>query len=343
MSQLSCQKFGNWLRKGDDAKIKVFFLFLFFSVLPIGNTELKTSALLSADQTNKTEENVLLYNSLEGKSFKLSEDFKPYVTNSFYFNPNNRDHFQLNGNYEDLKSHSFKVLETGVVTAADTNKRRPIFSEYRYYQEEIDGELYKRDRTYSTKVLTDNGFVFYLSGNTKIESLLSIIVNADDSKIDNKDIFWLFGDKPFEKLILAANVEFDKFMKTYNISTPFYNNILIRGSVDAKTIQVVSIQLYADLVFTKKWGNIDNAVDTEGNSHKVTKISTDIDVDVSPITGSILTETIGISLDQTFLEKHRNGFEIKVYGSQEQVITVPGQLIESFLLGINDVVNQSKK
>jgi len=343
MSQLSCQKFGNWLRKGDDAKIKVFFLLLFFSVLPIGNTVLKTSALLSADQTNKTEENVHLYNSLDGKSFKLSEDFKPYVTNSFYFDPNNRDYFQLNGNYEDLKSHSFKVLETGVVTVADTNKRRPIFSEYRYYQEEIGEELYKRDKTYSTKVLTDNGSVFYLSGATRFESLLSIIVNNDGLKIDNKDIFLLLGEKPFEKLILVANVEFDKFMKIYNISTPFYNNLLIRGSVDTKSKQVINIQLYADIVFTKKWGNIYAAIDTDGNSHKVTKISTDIDVDVSPITGSILTETIGILLNQTFLEKHRNGFEIKVYGSQEQVITVPGQLIESFLHGFDDVVNQSKK
>jgi hypothetical protein len=324
-------------------KIKVFFLVLFFSVLPIGNTEFQISVLLSADQTNKTEENVHLYNSLEGKSFQLSEDFKPYVTNSFYFDPYKRDHFQLNGNYEDLKSQSFKVLETGVVTAADLNKRRPIFSEYRYYQEEIDGELYKRDKTYSTKVLTDNGSIFYLGGGTKIESLLSSIVNTDNSKIDNKDIFLLFGDKPFEKLILAANVEFDKFLKIYNISTPFYNDILIRGSVDAKTNQVINIQLYADLVFRKKWGNIDNAVDTDGNSHKVTKISTDIDVDVSPITGSILTETIAISLNLTFLEKHRSGFEIKAYGTKEQVITVPGQLIESFLLGINDVVNQSKK
>lgn len=330
MSQLSCLKYGNCLSKGSYVKIKVFFLVLFFSVL------------LSANQTNNTEENVLLYNSLDGKSFKLSEDFKPYVSNSFYFDPNNRDHFQLNGNYEDLKSHSFKVLETGVVTVADTNKKRPIFSEYRYYQDEIGGELYKRDKTYSTKVLTENGSVFYLNGATRFESLLSIIVNNDGLKIDNKDIFLLLGEKPFEKLILVANVEFDKFMKIYNISTPFYNDILIRGSVDAKTNQVVNIQLYADLVFTKKWGNIDKAVDTDGNSHKVTKISTDIDVDVSPITGSILTETIGISLDLTFLEKHRNGCEIKVYGSKEQVITVPGQLIESFLLGINNVVNQSK-
>ena len=331
-----------------DMKIKrIFSVLLLLMVLigcqttGIGTSKLQTSVSSSTDDAKKTQENLLLYESLEGKSFRIAESFKPYITNSFFFAPYKEEHFQPKGNYEYLKSQSFKVLETGVITAADSRSRRPLFSEYRYFQEEIDGELYKRDKTYSTKVLTENNSVFYLSGRTDLESLLFSIVNADGSKIGNKDIFLLLGDKPFEKLILAANVEFDKFKKLYNVSTQFYNDLLIRGSVDAKSNQVISIQLYADLVFLGEWGNIDNAVDTDGISHEVTKISSD--VDSSPILGSILTETIGISLNRAFLEKHRIGFEIKVYGSKEKIISVPGQLIESFLLGLDEAIAQSKK
>ncbi|MFQ5346443.1 MAG: hypothetical protein ACE5ED_01195 [Rhodothalassiaceae bacterium] len=149
------------------------------------------------------------------------------------------------------------------------------------------------------------------------------------------------GDRPLEKLKLTADIKYDKFVKSYDVSTPFYDNMLIRGSVDAKSNRIIYVQLYTDLVFFEEWGYIETSIDTDGNRHEVTQISSDVDC-YSEFLGCELTEGIGITLSKDFLESHRNGFEIKAYGAQEKIITVPRQLIESFLLGLDKAIQQSK-
>lgn len=284
------------------------------------------------------------YDSIEGKSFRLNESFKPYVTNHFFFDPDKVRVRQLDKNhYEALRTQNFKVIETGVVTVEDIKSKQPYLSMYRYFEEEIGGNLYKRDKSFSTKVLTEDCTTYYLHGGTSIESLRYSIIASDGSKISDNDVLWLIGDKPLEKLTLKASIEFDRFEKMYKIATPFYNDRLIRGSVNANNHSVSYIQLYIDLIFFDKWGFINNAVDTDGKYHEVTKISMDTDCSNFDIVGCILTETVGISLYREFLEKHSDGFEIKVFGTKEKIVKVPGIMVKSFLSGLESAIYQSKK
>lgn len=281
-----------------------------------------------------SKDNGCNYEALPGKSYIINERFKPNITNNFFIDPDKEKHKQLDKNdYQSLISQRFKIVETGIITAEDLKSRAPNLGNYRYKEEEIDGEVYNRDKTYSTKVLTENCTTYYLSGATTKSSLHAYIKNMDGSVIDDKDVLSLIGTKPLQVLELKHELHYDKFEKIYKITTPLFKDQLLRGSVSAKTNEIINIQLYINFKFFDKWGNIQRAVDTDGNRHEVTKISTDSDCS-SRFSGCLLTETIGITLGSEFLEKNKDGFEIKATGTQERVISVPGKLVKSFLTGI---------
>ncbi len=289
--------------------------------------------------TSTPKENFCNFSSMSGKSYKIADRFKPYITNSFFHDADDEKYKQLDkSDYQSLISQKFKVMETGIITAEDKKSRQPYLESYRYREEVIDGELYKRDKAFSTKLVTEDCTEYYLSGGTTKSSIITDIQNADGSNIDDKDVFQLIGVKPLQKVDLEAELKFDKFEKTYKISTPFFREQLIRGAVKVKTNEVFAVQLYTSLKFLGSWGNIQSAIDLDGNRHEVTKISHDSDCS-SRISGCILTETIGISLTPEFLEKNKEGFEIKASGTQERVISVPGKLVKSFLIGLNKAKN----
>jgi hypothetical protein len=96
------------------------------------------------------------------------------------------------------------------------------------------------------------------------------------------------------------------------------------------------------LTFFDKWGFISNALDTDGVSHDVVKISSDTDCSHSDLLGCKLTETIGVALTEKFLNKYINGFEIKVYGTKEKIIKVSGEAVKGFVSGIEKAKKMAK-
>lgn len=283
------------------------------------------------------------FDQIPGKMYLIAPDFKKYVTNSFFFDPSQEAVRQLDkGNYSSLISQQFKVVETGVVTQEDITSRQPYLSKYRYNEDEIKGIPYIRDKAYSSKLVTSDCSIYYLSGATIIKSLLSSVVNLDGSKINEDDVLALYGSKPFKKKSMEASVEYDRFEKKLKVSTPYYNNMLIRGSIDTKSQSVSYLQLYVNLTFFDKWGFVSNSIDTDGKSHEVVKISTDTDCSNSDMFGCKLTETIGITIDEDFLNRNRSGFEIKVSGTKEKIVKVSSHVIEGFLLGLNKAKGQAK-
>jgi len=282
------------------------------------------------------------YGSIEGDEYTLTDSTKPYVTNIFFYDSTKEKVWQLDkGMYTDLVSGNFKVVEVGVVTQEDINAKKPFLSKYRYFQEEYNGELLKRDKSFSTKVVTQNCSVYYLHGGTGKKSLTSSIAKSTGESLSDKDVMKVFGKTVFVELDLAASIKYDKFDKRYKVTTPTHNKMLLRGSINEDTHGVSYIQLYADLTFLEKWGFVKHATDTDGVNHEVTKISTDTDCS-SRVLGCVLTETIGVSLSRDFLEQKKEGFEIKVYGTKEAILKVPGKLVESFLEGLDQAVSKSK-
>lgn len=289
-----------------------------------------------------SKDNACNYESLPGKSYIISEHFKPYITLEFFFNPEKEKYLQSDENdYERLITQKFKIVETGIITAEDLKYRAPYLERHRYKEEEIDGELYKRDRTYSTKLVTEDCTLYYLSGEAGKSSILPNILNEDGSKVGEKDVLSLIGTKPLQKADLNADIKFDKFEKIYKVSTPFFKDQLLRGVVSAKNNEIINVQLYTNLKFLGNWGNIQSAIDTDGTHHEVTKISSDTDCS-SQFSVCHLTETIGITLSPEFLEKNKDGFEIKASGTQERIISVPGNLVKSFLTGIDKAISMKR-
>lgn len=283
------------------------------------------------------------FDQIPRKAYLISPSFKTYITNSFFFDPSKESVWQLDkSKYSSLISQEFKVVETGVVTQEDIKSRLPYLSEYRFDEDEIGGIPHIRDKAYSSKLVTSDCSVFYLNGNTNVKSLLSSVVNLDGSKINEDDALALYGTKPFKKKNMDASVEYDRFEKTLKVASPYHDNMFIRGSINTKNQSVSNLQLYVDLAFFDKWGFVSNALDTDGINHEIVKISTDTDCSNSDLFGCKLTETIGITIDEDFLNRNKNGFEMKVFGTKEKIIKVSSHMIEGFLLGLNKAKDQAR-
>lgn len=278
------------------------------------------------------------FNAIAGKPYRIADIYNQYVTNSFFYNPNQEKVWQLDKkNYRALVAEKFKVLETGVITAEDNKSRQDFLSNYRYSDEEIDQVLYKKDRAYSTKVVTEDCTVYYLSADSSASTLREFIVNADRSKIDDKDVMALYGPQPLQKMSMGASIEYDRFDKRLKIKTPFFDDKMIRGSISTRDNSITLIQLYTSIKFLDDWGHLSYATDTEGNRHEVIKIADDADCQDNPFSEHKcrLTETVGVSLSKDFLERHKEGFELKVAGSQEKIVKVSGAMVNGFLESLN--------
>lgn len=281
---------------------------------------------------------------ITGDTYRLADKSKQYVTLFFFYDPTKEKIWQREiSAYSALVSGGFKVVKTGLVTAEDKGAQRPFLAKYRYKQEEFNGDLLKRDKAFSTKVVTQGCDIYYLYGGTAKKSLMSSITKENGASLTDNDALALFGKESVSELNIDSKVEYDRFEKVYKVTTPRHKSMLLRGSVVESTREVSYIQLYADVTFLEKWGFVKNAVDTDGNYHKVTKIGSDTDCS-SKVLGCVLTETIGVSLSRQFLEeKKTKGFEIKVYGAREAILNIPSKLILSFLAGLDEGKSKTKE
>ncbi|MGD9707459.1 MAG: hypothetical protein AB7V07_07355 [Candidatus Delongbacteria bacterium] len=282
-----------------------------------------------------------IYDELEGNEYKLTELIKTYVTNHFFYDPERESLYQNNKNhFKALQNQNFKVLKTGCITVDDVKIKQRYFGEYRYYDEVITGELFVLDKSFSTKIITEDCTVFYFGLRGGVHSLKSDILLADGSEISDEDILDLIGNEPLKKQTLEASINYDRFEKIYKVKTPMFDDIFIRGAINEKDQQISFIQLYLNVLFIENWGFISNAIDIDGNSHEVTKISSDVN---SYSFGTTLTETIGVCLDRDFLEKHKDGFELKLFGRKEEIIYIHGLMVRSFLKGLDLAIEETKK
>jgi hypothetical protein len=269
-----------------------------------------------------------IYNEVDSKEFILTDLMKQYVTNDFFYDPGVESLFQNNKNhYKALQSQNFKILETGLITADGISARKSFLQKYRYDDVVLDGELYVLDNSFSTKIITEDCTIFYLSLKGNLKSLQSSILLANGSGISDADLFQILGKEALKKETLEASINYDRFEKVFKVRTPMFEEKFLRGAVSENSQDISYIQLYLDVLFLGEWGFINNAIDTDGNFHEVTKISSDVD---SHSFGTSLTETVGVTLYREFLEKHKDGFELKLVGKQERIINIYGTMVKSF-------------
>lgn len=272
------------------------------------------------------------YQNISGNEYIISPRYAPYVMNDFFYDPNSEKLSQREtSKFSSLINSPFKIFKTGITTVDDLKNRQPFNDGYRYEEVNYNGVPYKRDKTFSTQIITSDCSIYYISGDNIAIALQTEILNKDRTKPHENDLKKFISPTSLQEIDLSASMHHDNFKKVTKFETPAFDNALIRGAIDDKNNNLLFIQLYVNLIFFNDWGNISSAYDTEGNLHKVVKIHTDVDCSNSSILGCKLTETVGAELDKNFLINHKDGFEIKFSGSQDSVVKIPKKMVTSII------------
>lgn len=282
------------------------------------------------------------YEGIKSNEYKLPDSVKKYVVLYFFIDPD-KDRLSSSQRSErklsPLKENNFKVLETGLSTKAhDSFKRMKKFNE----DVEISGKAYTLDKSLSTKLVTSTCDVFYTNLDHPFSNNYwsSVYSKADGSPIKNEDLLEIMG-KALQPKDTSAKVTYDRFEKVVNITTNEFNNMLIRGSYNPVTKKNLFVQLYLDVTFLESWGNIKLAYDTDGVAHDVVAINHDADCS-NRYLGCKMEETLGVTLSEDFLRKNKNGFELKLKGKQDKIISVSPDLVKSFLDGLDKAKTEYK-
>jgi len=245
----------------------------------------------------------------------------------------------LENDLNSINTRPFKVIGAGTDKFSYVIYRH--ISKKSEREELINGIPHLHDSKFATKLLTNDCTLYFLSGEAISYELLNNIQHAHGGKINDDDLLTLFGKNALDVVDMEPKLKYDSFDKIINIETPFYNSMMLRGSINAKSKNLILLQLYADLHFYDKWPHISIAKDENGINHKLVKISEDADCsDVVDMGGCYLTETVGVSLSESFLIKNKNGFKLKLSGKYSQVITIPSYMIVGFLNGLDKVRNK---
>ncbi len=291
-----------------------------------------------APQVFKTNDEKCSYGEIKGKEYKYKGKYK-YMNITFLHNPNLQSYEQMGDKVYKPLIKGFKVLETGLTTAENKYYNdSSILSSLRYDKEAIEhNDIYILDGGVSTKIVSEKCQIFYTQIKY-VSRFRDALSNIDGTELSIEDIRNIAGSQNFAKTDFKATMKYDRFEKIHKIRTPELHSSFVRGSL--KDGNILYVQLYTSLYFNGKWGFIDKSIDTDGNKHTVVKITTD--TDCSRSSGCRLTETIAISLSIDFLKRNKKGFEIKAYGSKEKIIKVPGAMVRSFLLGVENAKKQTK-
>lgn len=291
----------------------------------------------SSDSASTNNDQTCSFSELPGNEYRIAPEYRQYITNDFFYDPEVVEVYQLDkSKFSSLTNQNFKVLETGVVTAEDRQSRQSYLSPYRYNEVEIDGTPYMLDKSFSTKLVTEDCSIFYLGGSMLPGSLTSNIQLASGEPITSNDLLMIIGTEPLAKRQMKAKVTFDEFDRLYRIRTPAHDDMLLRGIYKPETNDLMLVQLYTNLLFFDDWGNISRAVDDSGTTRELTRIDTDIDCSSSELFGCRLTETVGVTLSEQFLIDNQDGFRVKFSGTQEKVIAVKPFMIQGFLAGVKE-------
>lgn len=278
------------------------------------------------------------YSDTEGVEYKVSDKNARYITQDFQAFPDKDAYDQRDLSYYDsLINNSFKVTKTDATTL-DSVKYAGFLSKYRLGDVVIDNKAYITDAFYNIQITTSDCKKFYYSPSRKdLKSLQYDFIRTDGQTITSKNYFDFLGSA-VKKADIKTTSEYDKFEKKTLVKTDYFDRYLIRGMFDKTNKKYSVIQIYLDTtVLTKalaeerSWNNIGIAKDTDSNSHQVVQISRKPDCSDTTLFGCTLYETIGIDVSEQFLRKHKDGFELKMIGSNTFVKEINGDVVQSFL------------
>lgn len=290
------------------------------------------------------------YSDTAGIEYNVSDKSGRYITLDFQAFP---DIDRFDSKQRDLKSYDslinlpFKVTKTDATTL-DSMKYAGFLSKHRLGDVVVDNKAYITDAFYNIQVTTSDCERFYYNPSRKdLHSLQYNFIRTDGKPITSQNYFDFLGSA-VRKADIKTTSEYDKFEKKTLLKTDYFNQYLIRGMFDQTNKKSSVIQIYLDTtVLTKalaeerSWNNISVAKDTDGNSHQVVQISRKPDCSNTKLFGCTLYETIGIDVSEQFLRKHKDGFELKMIGSNTFVKEINGDVIKSFL-GEIDRLKSSK-
>ena len=271
------------------------------------------------------------YDSINSPEFKLTKDL--YTSSYFTHSPDGKG-YKYSDYYDSLKIEPFKL--TGVTEAkVDKYSSYDILHKGKEYLR-LEGDImYKLTLPNEvTQVVTKSCDVYWLK---KDNLNFDYITRADGSELNLSDNILIYGENNLTPLVMRPlESEKDKFKKTNTLRGIEYKGRFFRtwASTETNKLLTPSAQLYTTLVFNE-WAHVERAYDESGKKYEITKIGTDTSCSQY---GCTLYEYVGLDLPISFLEKHKNGFEIQFEGNQKQVVVISGYQVQQLLLGINGYI-----
>lgn len=283
-----------------------------------------------------SSDNSCNYASISGTSFTPTVMTRRYITNRFKSSPDSYEPQLSNKDYfSPLQTESFKF----------TGKTIPKKLSSTYKKEdrvEVDGNPYVFSGFEWAEVVTESCKLYWYDRGNYVKVMKEEVVKSNGTDFTIADYKSFFGEKNFRELVISpAEVERDKFKETITIRGDYDDGILLRAWGSTKTNKLLNntVQLYANINFMENWAFLDSAYDEDANKRKLTKIDTDTDCSTSSLgLGCKLTETVGIEFPISYLETKPDGFEVKVSGKSEAIITVKGYQVRQILNGVKPFI-----
>lgn len=274
------------------------------------------------------------FNAVPGKEFKVAKGYELFAKQSSMFDKGRKRIYQTpESSFNALLQQNFKIVSVDAETVETENAKQSVLGpEYR--DVEINKKPFKLDLSYSTKVVTQDCSLFYISMVPR--DLTKTLVFSDGRAILGADAASFYGSRSLSAVSITPEVTFDKFENLFKVVTPEFDGLILRGSVVKNSGEEVALQIYTTVGFKEDWAHINRAYSETGEELSVTNIKSTPDCDAFSLGfPCTLEETIGINVSRKFLEKHRSGVEMKLSGRQSAVIYIPGILIEALLVGLN--------
>ena len=255
------------------------------------------------------------YKQQSGPAYKVEERSKEFVNHAFFFDPEQPSINQRDvAAYSSLLSHEFKVIERSVMTSE--GRAAVNMPDYRYADENYHESLYHRDRSHSTKVLTEDCTEFYLSGTAGLQSVLSMIVHANGAEIMENDVFQLYGPKAFKPVNTSAHVEFNTGTRIFKLTLPQFNDHQLQAQVDLSG-RIVALQLLGQTrsfhkdraVLVRRANSTPRVTDHQGTQQKKVSVQSD-GIDCVPDSRCELRQQLTIDLNPELLQPGSGGFRL---------------------------------
>lgn len=283
------------------------------------------------------------YAEVGSPSYVIADKFKKYAAMSFFTQKESQttkmaslDNNKLNG----LIDSEFKVIDTGLETPMRTYWMGGA-SQNRFADVSVGGGIYTLDKSLSTKIITPSCDVFFMASS---DAFIPMSFNMGFKRLDGVEMsdsdYLILNGKNLSIKNLDATVSYDRFENLVKIRTKEFDGMLLRGSYNPTSKNMILTQLYLDTTFYGSWGNIKVAYDEGGKTHEVVMIDYDADCS-NKHTSCQLKETLGVNLSESYLRSNKGGFELKLKGKQDKYIKIEASMIQSYLNGIEKAKNTS--